>query len=78
MIVKDSKGREVQLTIGGYDSMHIEIQDARYVDPHVQAAGDDPEFELPYIKKQYERELYNEWMQIQYDRIENLTEMKAQ
>jgi len=57
MIVKDSKGREAEISIGGSASDDIEITDASYTDDG-SAVPDD---EIEHILDAYAGEISQEW-----------------
>ena len=61
MLVQDSKGREVEISVYGRYDDDIQIDEAVYVD------GDEevPEEEIEYISETYADEIYQEWTENQ-------------
>lgn len=68
MLVKDSKGRDVEIYFSGDEPDSIEVEDAFYVDDEESVASD----EIEYIMDKYADEIYEDFCEQQITKAEYL------
>lgn len=70
MLVKDSKGRAVELYLYGDEPDDIQVEDIFYADDE----SDVPEDEVEYIMDKYADAIYEEFAEQQAARYENYSD----